>query len=102
VLHPAGVARLTAPLQHPLLLMQHGVDGRLIHKPQRQRDSRDALPNRLSLLRLRAARRLLAREQLKLDCNLAEEPILRVHPSPVYVKVSSFLKPARARRSVEV
>jgi hypothetical protein len=60
--------------------MHHAVHTSLVHVPQRGRDGRDALTRSILLLDLHAASHLLAREQLKLDCNLAEKPVLRVHP----------------------
>jgi hypothetical protein len=77
-------ARLSAAVEHPLLLMEHSIDCNLIHEAERQCNARNALPDRLALLRLQAAGRLLTREQLELDGNLAEEPILRVHPVRQY------------------
>jgi hypothetical protein len=86
-LSAAGLTRFPTAVEHPLLLMEHGVDAHLIHEPERQRDARDALPDRFALLRLHATGRLLAREQLELDGNLAEEPILRVHPVRQYTSM---------------
>jgi hypothetical protein len=83
----AGLTRFSAAFQHALLLMQHAIDGGLIHKPKGHRDARNALPNRFTLLRLHAAGRLLPREQLELNGNLAEEPILRVHPVRQYTSM---------------
>lgn len=82
-----GLARLSTPLQHALLLMQHGVDRLLIHVPEGQRDAGDALPDGFTLLRLHAAGRLLSRQQLELNGNLAKEPILRVHPVRQYTSM---------------
>jgi hypothetical protein len=74
------------------LLVQHAIDGHLIHVPKGQCDARNALPGCVALLRLHAARRLLPSQQLELNGYLAEEPILRVHPSASIRQGFQFLE----------
>jgi hypothetical protein len=80
----ARSARFAPALEHTLLMRQHEFGFRLGQEVQAGRDRADIPTAWIALERLHALRHLIAREQLELYRDLAEQAVLRMHPTVQY------------------
>jgi hypothetical protein len=80
----ARSARFAPALEHALLMRQHEFGFCLGHEVQARRDRTDIPTAWIALERLHALRHLIAREQLELYRDLAEQAVLRMHAADQY------------------
>jgi hypothetical protein len=74
-------ARFASPFEHTLLLLNHQLSLGWRQIAQVRGDRADIAATRILLQRTQAFCDLIARQQLELNRDLAEQPVLRMHPA---------------------